>query len=129
MVGCHRPMKVRRLFIVSAALAVLVAVISIWLLQPSSHHTTNDVALYFRGYTNTAGTNMAVFEVTNHTKIQFVCFVGARASVASRGGRPLLHAVLVAEASACIPWSWHQPAPLPVDRPGVDKAMNMVGFA
>ena len=53
----------------------------------------------------------------------------------SVGGRKLgaiknpIRTVLVAETPAFIPWSWHQPAPLPVDQSGVDKAMNMVGFA
>jgi len=53
----------------------------------------------------------------------------------SVGGRKLgaiknpVRTVLVAEMPAYIPWSWHQPAPLPVDQSGADKAMNMVGFA
>ncbi len=51
------------------------------------------------------------------------------------GGRKLtsfrnpVRTVLVAEMPAFIPWSWHQPARLPVGQAGVDKAMNMVGFA
>jgi prepilin-type processing-associated H-X9-DG protein len=53
----------------------------------------------------------------------------------SVGGRKLgsiknpVRTILVAEMPAYIPWSWHQPAPLPADQSGVDKAMNMVGFA
>src|ERR1043165_4287849 len=53
----------------------------------------------------------------------------------SVGGRKLAsirnpdRTIVVAEMPAFIPWSWHQPAPLPVDQSGVDKARNMVGFA
>jgi prepilin-type N-terminal cleavage/methylation domain-containing protein len=51
------------------------------------------------------------------------------------GGRKLgairnpVRTVLVAEMPAYIPWSWHQPAHLANGRVGVDKALNMVGFA
>src|SRR5687768_9106283 len=53
----------------------------------------------------------------------------------SVGGRKLssirnpVRTVLVAEASAYIPWSWHQPARLPLGQAGVGKALNNLGFA
>jgi len=91
-------MKVRRPFIICAVFAVLVVFISVWVLHPSAYRTPNCASFYFRGYTNTAGTNMAVFEITNHTKLKFVCFVGPRASQASRNGRPLFYDTSAAAA-------------------------------
>lgn len=96
-------MKVRGPLAICAVLAIAVVFLSILLLQPPSFGTTNGVSLYLRGYTNTAGTNMAVFEVTNHTKTQFVCFVGPRASEASKNGRPLFHDTSAAAAPGTLP--------------------------
>ena len=84
-------MKVRRLFVVFGVLTVLVAVLSVRVLQPASYQTTKDVSLYLLGYTNTAGTNMVVLQLTNRTAALFMCFVGPRTTVASRNGRPLFH--------------------------------------
>jgi hypothetical protein len=46
---------------------------------------------------------MAVFDGTNHTKSDFLCFVGVRASEASKGGRPLFHDTTVAAAPGTLP--------------------------
>jgi hypothetical protein len=81
----------------------VILAISVLLLQPPSLSTTNSASISLLGYTNTAGADMAVFEVTNHTKTQFFCFVGARASEASKGGRPLFHDTSAAAAPGALP--------------------------
>ncbi len=96
-------MKARRPFVICGVLAVLVAFISLRLLQPASFRTTNDVSFYLLGYTNMSGTNMALFQVTNRTTATFTCWVGSRNSVARRNGRPLFRDVYPAVDPGTLP--------------------------
>lgn len=96
-------MKVRRSIMAAALLAVVLLVVSVLLLQPPPLSTTKSATICLRGYTNIAGTEMAVFDVTNHTKSDFLCFVGPRASEASKGGRPLYHDTSAAAPPGTLP--------------------------
>ena len=84
-------MKIRRSLVVFSLLAVLVTIISFWLLQPPSFNTNNDFSLSLLGYTNSSGTNMAILQVTNRTQTRFFCFIGPRMTEAHHNGHPLLH--------------------------------------
>jgi hypothetical protein len=87
--GLTATMKVQRILTVCALSAIVVTLLSVLLLRPQSLSTANSVSIYLRGYTNSAGADMAVMEVTNHTKARFLCFVGPRSSEARKNGRPL----------------------------------------
>jgi len=96
-------MKVQRTLTVCAVSAVVVTLLSIVLLRSPSLSTANSVSFYLRGYTNAAGADMAVLEVTNHTKTRFLCFVGPRSSKASKNGRPLFYDTGAAASPGTLP--------------------------
>jgi hypothetical protein len=102
-VRCHDRMSVRRTFVICGVFVALVTLVSVWFVTPVSYRTPHDVSLFLTGYTNVSGTNIALFEVTNRTKIQFVCFVGPRSSLASRNGRPLFRDLSAAALPGTLP--------------------------
>jgi hypothetical protein len=95
-------MKARRLLIISAALVGVITVCAL-LLQSHSLSATNGASIYLKGYTNTAGVDMAVIVVTNHTETQFECLVGPRESEASQGSRPLFRSTSAPAAQGTLP--------------------------
>jgi hypothetical protein len=96
-------MKVQRTLTVCAVSAAVVTLLSVVLLRPPSLSTANSVSFYLRGYAKTAGADMAVLEVTNHTKTRFLCFVGPRSSEASKNGRPLFYETSAAASPGTLP--------------------------
>ena len=97
-------MKVRHPFIVGLVLAGVVLLVSIMLVHQLALSTTKSASIYLRGYTNTVGgADMTVFEVINHTRTPFVCFVMPRSSEASKGGRSLSHDTTFAATPGALP--------------------------
>ena len=87
------PMKPRWPLILCAVFAVLATIASVQLLRPVRFHMEVDrgIGISLLGYTNLSTSCMAAFQLTNRTAATYMCFVGPRATEASRGGRPLFH--------------------------------------